>query len=40
MPDVAVFVRGNSDILASTAPLLYSVSGVSVRELWNVVVSD
>jgi hypothetical protein len=32
MPDAAVFVRDNSDILALTAPLLCNVFGVSVRE--------
>jgi hypothetical protein len=38
MPGVAVFVRGNWGILASTVPLPYNVFGAYVRELWNVVV--
>jgi hypothetical protein len=38
MPGVAVFVRGNSDILVSTVQLLCNVFGVYDRVLWNVFV--
>jgi hypothetical protein len=40
MPDVAVFVRGNSDILASTVQLPCNVFGVYDRAIWNVFAWD